>query len=215
MMTWVSVVLMGVRVHDVLNKMLTTQVVYHTHLQCSALLNRQGRLLVIMAWQSLTHDSILCVLPADMYEVFFKAMQSALTLGRVTCSNVTPCMAPQISPLPWLPITLGWLHAKTAGCWTVHEFGAVHAHLVSFNKGCFIGQEIVARMQYRTSLQYFGYFIPTSLPLLSVLYNAEQQPVATVADCTTQYMWCIGKVQTTLLQDVDHNVYVPDNVFTF
>lgn len=46
-----------------------------------------------------------------------------------------------------------WLCQATSGCFRPHEINLPNLHLVSFTKGCFPGQEIIARMHYRGKLK--------------------------------------------------------------
>jgi folate-binding protein YgfZ len=60
---------------------------------------------------------------------------------------------------------------------------------ISFKKGCYTGQEIVARMQYRGNLKKHLYLlsapIPLALPALSKLINQEGKEVAEVVSSVT------------------------------
>lgn len=60
---------------------------------------------------------------------------------------------------------------------------------ISFKKGCYTGQEIVARMQYRGNLKKHLYLLsaplPLALPALSKLINQEGKEIAEVVDSVT------------------------------
>jgi len=46
-----------------------------------------------------------------------------------------------------------WLCQATSGCFRPHEINLPNLQIVSFKKGCFPGQEIIARMHYRGKLK--------------------------------------------------------------
>lgn len=98
-------------------------------------------------------------------------------------SDATP-----IGTLPWRSIEIAMgiprLSPNTVGLFTPHDLNCQLIHAVSFNKGCYTGQEIIARMQYRATLKQRLY----RLSLTGVcqepqpgepLYNATQQAVGT------------------------------------
>lgn len=50
------------------------------------------------------------------------------------------------------------IYAKTSGEFLPHEINLPLINAVSFKKGCFTGQEIIARMEYRGKLKHHLYF---------------------------------------------------------
>ncbi|MCC2667316.1 MAG: ygfZ, partial [Gammaproteobacteria bacterium] len=45
------------------------------------------------------------------------------------------------------------IYPETSEKFLPHELGLQHTHAISFNKGCYTGQEIIARMHYRGKLK--------------------------------------------------------------
>lgn len=45
------------------------------------------------------------------------------------------------------------IYPETSGLFTPHELNFQHWHLISFTKGCYTGQEVVARMEYLGKLK--------------------------------------------------------------
>jgi folate-binding protein YgfZ len=78
------------------------------------------------------------------------------------------------------------VHKKTVGLFTPHQINLQLLNAVSFNKGCYTGQEIIARMQYLGKLKQQMYrvnieseknFVPGAK-----LYNTEGQEVGELVD---------------------------------
>ena len=79
------------------------------------------------------------------------------------------------------------IHPQTAGQWTPQMLNLDLLSAVSFTKGCYVGQEIVARTQHlgrikRRMLRYAG---PAGVPFLpgQALYSGETQAAQVVAAC--------------------------------
>ncbi len=59
-----------------------------------------------------------------------------------------------------------WLSPPCSATWRPHDLSLVDHHAVSFDKGCFCGQEIIARMHYRGTPKYGLYHTTLDEPLL-------------------------------------------------
>jgi folate-binding protein YgfZ len=77
------------------------------------------------------------------------------------------------------------INAKTSEQFTPHEIDLPAHNAVSFTKGCYVGQEIVARMQYlgklKQHLQLLHWQSPPSCQILDKLFNQEQKSVGQIA----------------------------------
>jgi folate-binding protein YgfZ len=67
------------------------------------------------------------------------------------------------------------LYANTIGMFTPHELALPERHAVSFNKGCYTGQEIIARMQYRGQLKSHLYQATVTSPITPIPGESLQQ----------------------------------------
>jgi tRNA-modifying protein YgfZ len=58
-----------------------------------------------------------------------------------------------------------------------HEANMDKTHSVSFKKGCYVGQEVVSRMQHKTEIRkrFIGYTSNETLPPFSPVFNGERQ----------------------------------------
>ncbi len=76
------------------------------------------------------------------------------------------------------------LYPETSGTFLPHDLGLPQQNAVSFSKGCFTGQEIIARMQYRGKPKNHLYRGLTATPLKpgTSLYS-QANAVGTVIDC--------------------------------
>lgn len=81
------------------------------------------------------------------------------------------------------------LHPETSGLFLPHELNLISLNAVSFNKGCFTGQEIIARMEYRGKAKKQMYLaeVRNSQPIaagneLVTLINDQYQSCGQVVD---------------------------------
>lgn len=68
-----------------------------------------------------------------------------------------------------------------------HELALHETPYLSFNKGCYRGQEIIARMHYRAKLKYaFGLYLVSSKTKLEPgmkIYDSQEEPLGDLIDC--------------------------------
>jgi folate-binding protein YgfZ len=81
------------------------------------------------------------------------------------------------------------LKAATSGQFTTHKLGLIRLNAVSLNKGCYLGQEIVARTQYLGTQKgglYWASVEPphTCTPNTEIL-NTQQQLIGHVIESST------------------------------
>lgn len=78
---------------------------------------------------------------------------------------------------------IAWITSKTQGLFTPHQLNYQHLDVIDFKKGCYRGQEIVARMHYLGKLKQQLYRVETSLSSLQAgdeIVNADQRVVGHV-----------------------------------
>ncbi len=98
----------------------------------------------------ITHQVLIVKLPSDMplYEIMGEATAiQALGLSPTTRDAVNQWKSINISA------GIPTVYACTIGKFLPHEIQLHEVHGVSFTKGCYTGQEIIARMQYRGQLK--------------------------------------------------------------
>jgi hypothetical protein len=147
--------------------------------------NPQGR--VICTFKIFTHnDTYGLQMPTEMiaiaknklkkYAIFFKVSlnhDSANYIASNKLEEVSQCI-PNIYP-------------TTSEKYLPHELNLVKIGAVSFTKGCFTGQEIIARMEYRGKLKkhLYSFTITTDQPLTrgATVYSKKlAQPVGDLID---------------------------------
>ena len=79
---------------------------------------------------------------------------------------------------------LPWIDAKNSERFLPLELNLDQWHVVSYNKGCFMGQEIIARMKYRGNLKkrLLSVMVDLQLPKMDKLYNPQKKAIAEVVN---------------------------------
>jgi len=82
---------------------------------------------------------------------------------------------------------LPWIDAENSERFLPLELNLDQWHAVSYNKGCFMGQEIIARMKYRGNLKkrLLSVVVDFAPPNTDKLYNPEQKAIAEVVNQVT------------------------------
>lgn len=75
-----------------------------------------------------------------------------------------------------------WIDAENTGKFLPLELNLDQFQVVSYNKGCFMGQEIITRMKYRgkSKKRLLSVALDFDLPKMDYLYNNEQNIIAKV-----------------------------------
>lgn len=106
-------------------------------------LNSQGRVVALMALRKQSDDgaSVLWTIPEGIADSLSSHLKNYLKISRIESSIAQN--PPQYDPAPYWP----WIvSAEQSGEWTAHDLSADCFNLINWNKGCYLGQEIVARV---------------------------------------------------------------------
>jgi folate-binding protein YgfZ len=160
----------------------------------SAKLSASGLQIPAAVNQAITQQNLLIIrLPGELPHFEIIGTAAAITLLRETLSNVRNG---DYNDWELLNIMAGIpaLTADTAGKLLPHDVNLPQANGISWNKGCYTGQEIIARMHYRGQLkkQMFRGRVQTGNPPLpgADIYTAENAAgtlVSTSLEAPDQY----------------------------
>lgn len=79
------------------------------------------------------------------------------------------------------------LRSDGVGKWLPSELGLLDLEAIDFEKGCYLGQEIIARMYYRSKRRFEIHIATVSIsdtPLYGDVIDANNQTVGTIIDAT-------------------------------
>ncbi|MBS0387344.1 MAG: folate-binding protein YgfZ [Proteobacteria bacterium] len=133
-------------------------------LMLAGLHNPQGRVLALLRLAVLAPDHIVAVLPAELAEVTAAllrryVLRAKLQIGVDLSATALVALAAQLPPLAALlepgaharHIAAGvpQVYAATSGEFVAQMLNLDCIGAIAFNKGCYTGQEIIARAHYR------------------------------------------------------------------
>lgn len=122
--------------------------------------NRQGRVLSLFrVFQQ--NNAFYLLMPAEMIDTAMHALQKYAMFSKVTLKEEIPTQLPfSFSEQPHHDDVLNGiprLYPATVGEFLPHYLNLVPLKAVSFKKGCYTGQEIIARMQHRGNIKQHLY----------------------------------------------------------
>jgi len=149
--------------------------VSETQSRLGAHCNPQGRVLFLFRIY-LFSAAYYLVMPREMvglalqalnkYAKFFKLqLEDASDTAESTLQALTDQEWAFFNPLQGIP----QVYPATSGLFLPHELGLPERGGISWNKGCYTGQEIIARMQYRGKLKNHLYLAKIQSPKLPQL----------------------------------------------
>jgi tRNA-modifying protein YgfZ len=161
--------------------------------QLGAHCNPQGRVLSLFRI-SAVGDSYYLEMPAEILPTALQALKKYAVFYKVELSDASAELdqistAAALSLNEWktsnIEAGIPAIYAATSGKLLPHEINLPELNAVSFNKGCFTGQEIIARMHYRGQLKkrmYRARVTAKTAPVPGADIYAEQGPAGTVVD---------------------------------
>jgi folate-binding protein YgfZ len=164
--------------------------------QLAAHCNPQGRII------SLFHlfqreDAYYFVLPASMVEKTILALKKYIVFFKAAiCADVINIQhADFFGKENLIQRGIPSVYPETSGLFLPHELNLPDLGAVSFNKGCYTGQEIIARMHYRGKLKSHLYqatfsntLTPTPGSPIVCENNQTEKTVGTVVDAASQHI---------------------------
>jgi len=117
----------------------------------AALCNNKGR--VIASFEICKdQNNFLIYLPKDMISIVLKTLGKYAQFSDVILQEIELNLPPK-DLLSAIRHKIAVILPDTSGLFTPHELNYHHLTFISFNKGCYMGQEIIARMQYLGKLK--------------------------------------------------------------
>ena len=126
--------------------------------------NPQGRVLALLRLGAPAPDQVIALLPAELAEATMTALRRYVLRAKVTISNESsaaaiaelaaqlPALAPVLAPTAHaLNIAAGvpQVYGATSGMFVAQMLNLDCVDAISYSKGCYTGQEIIARAHYR------------------------------------------------------------------
>lgn len=155
---------------------INTQKVGDTFLPC-AICNLKGRV-AFGLWIKRVSDGFLLVMVSDLADSFKTHIKKYGAFSKIHLSDPTPIYACVIDNMPsfcfdqtqehldnWQTLSIqtanAWISQKTAGLFAPQELRLHQRGGVDYNKGCYLGQEIVARLWFKSAPKAFLHRINT------------------------------------------------------
>ena len=161
-----------------------TQVSSH-HPILGAHCNLKGR--VLFNFRLFLVNAVYCMqLPASMLDLAVTRLQKFAIFSKTELlidSAINLPLSINDDVLAGIP----WIFPETSGLFTPHELNLPKLNAVSFNKGCYTGQEIVARMHYRGKLKQHLHLIDLQTtkdpkPGAKLFLNDTNEEVGTIVN---------------------------------
>jgi len=118
--------------------------------------NPQGRIISLFYLFNYQDDYYL-QMPREMIAIALKALKKYAIFFKVELTDASDELSIIGSSCSHLPTFLengvAMIYPETSGVFLPHEINLPQLNGVSFNKGCYTGQEIIARMHYRGKLK--------------------------------------------------------------
>lgn len=143
-----------------------------TETRLGALCNPQGR--VISLFRLFQHENAYFLLMArTMVPITLAALKKYAVFYKVELTDAsntlkTLCAAQPLEKYADITKGIPAIYPQTSGKFLPHDINLQDQQAISFDKGCFTGQEIIARMHYKAKLKNHLYAatIHTTLPVM-------------------------------------------------
>jgi folate-binding protein YgfZ len=134
------------------------------HLTLAGYHNPQGRVLALLRLLAPEAEQVIAILPAELAEPTMSALRRYVLRAKVTISQESsaaalaalarqlPALAPLLAPAAHaqeVAAGLPQVYGATSGMFVAQMLNLDCVEAISFTKGCYTGQEIIARAHYR------------------------------------------------------------------
>lgn len=113
--------------------------------------NLQGRV-IFLAKIFLHQNNFYLIMPQAMIDIAINELKKFVLRSKVTFRDATNDVEFQ-SYLQNPTQNIAWIIPETSQKYLPHDLNYLDLDAISFKKGCYIGQEIIARMHYRAELK--------------------------------------------------------------
>ncbi|MBM4223156.1 MAG: hypothetical protein FJ161_05120 [Gammaproteobacteria bacterium] len=124
---------------------------YITEPQISVMLNRQGRVLALVRVTALNPEAYYIEYPAPLSALIKEHLDPFLRLSRVRAEWRISQIFEEPSPQLVVPWIVNPIHS---GLWTAFDLSCDLLGYIDFQKGCYLGQEIVARIYAKDQISH-------------------------------------------------------------
>ena len=158
-----------------------------------ALCNQQGR--VISLFRLIQHqDDYYLFMRRLMVPITLAALKKYAVFYKVELTDISDAIATlkntlRLEKYADIKHRLPAIYPETSGKFLPHDINLLHHEAISLDKGCYTGQEIIARMHYKAKLKKHLYAtsIQSTLPVLPGMdvYSEQdhvKQMIGTIAD---------------------------------
>jgi tRNA-modifying protein YgfZ len=154
--------------------------------QLGAYCNAQGRIQTTFRLSRTDNNTYFMHLPLSIVKPTLTLLQKYALFSKITLTEAAP-----------IPVTADWelnnilagiptIYPETIGLFTPHMLNYDKLNGISFNKGCYMGQEIVARTQYLGQAKQHLYQVKITTAQSpqpgEMIYTPEQVQVGTVVN---------------------------------
>ena len=185
--------------------------------QLNSLSNAKGRVLAVLIVIALDADQILLVLPKPLEDDIKNHLQRFVFRSKVKLSvftdpvnvvslkpdslstdvySVTPSVglglggnSPEAGQITWIEAGLPWIYPATQGQFVAQMLNLDLLQGISWDKGCYTGQEIIARTHYRGKNKRRMLAFASAAPAVpgSLIVDHQDRQVAIVVDCVPSH----------------------------
>jgi len=119
--------------------------------------NREGRVLSLFFLYAI-HSDFYLLMPKEMVDITLNALKKYVVFFKVQLTNVSDllCLTDkkyQLNKNDFIENNIPIIYPETSGKFLPHDINLHHLGGIHFDKGCYTGQEIIARMHYRGKLK--------------------------------------------------------------
>ncbi len=148
--------------------------------------NQQGRVIANFQIKKAAEGYLLS-LPNGMLSILQTALKKYAIFSKVSFTDVTDTHPNSYNRKQAIQSGLAYIYPATSGLFLPHRLNYHVNGTISFDKGCFVGQEVIARMHYRGKLKHHLCLAEIDTPDESLtpglaLLDANQQEKVNVVD---------------------------------
>ena len=145
---------------------------HETKLLKTAFLNKSGRVISTVLANVIDNNTVIFVVPAENLDSLLEHLKIYAKFSRVLLEarSLTTEYAPYFEIEHILNAPMPWLNKKSEGMYTPSDLSLDVLGWIDFDKGCYLGQEVVSRMFFKVkSKKRFLARVPSASKHINIL----------------------------------------------
>jgi tRNA-modifying protein YgfZ len=184
--------------------------------------NPQGRIISFF-YISYEQAAYYLLMREDMLAIALAALKKYSIFYQTDMHILSQAAVPELNHLQLIEAGIPTIYPQTSGQFLPHELNLQELGAISFNKGCYTGQEVIARMHYKAKLKKRMYLAnihsaspPSPLDLIYKIRDQQKKEGGLIVDvCRKEHQLYAALILIEISEANNQHLFLTDEQLCF